>query len=1486
MKVEDLKVHVDSIFDFFRKEAESRSSSSLSTVSKNKTNTRFSILDKEKTKLQFLASLFSKKSLLNEIDFVEIAFFVFFRINHFYACKNSANALTRKHTEIFLRHYEAIFRIVYKELSLRFDRASLVMLFPNADLFFLRKKGEPFQKKSSLMFNRVGTLDDIDKKNILSQAIKRIYLKNSKNSLMKILLELDHEFLDGLLAFERGSENYNQYVCLRQITHPLMRTLIDNLKRESPESRKKMRRLELISLDDFGRFIRNIDPDKYKLEPSDVRFLKEHIPELTPSNFEKFKNKDEYKKFKSALCKKLGPLSTLFREDNLKLKEIYNLIKDKDASKKINSSQLSLINKYFLHDAPATEFEEFRVSLQDEKFRNELARKIFIGLGLEQILTKKLKPPRMFYFENRLKYSVNLRLGHRFLIDLVETHFRPMFLQYAQPALVEHVNFHVAHPMIVPEKDYTETFCSMLIDICSKAKKPLTPEKQLKLKDDCRKIEKALYLDYQGLFKKEITHIPARLQFEEEIFNMLSKLYETFAETYAPGLLPYESLIKGETSSCAAPIPEEMLRLLKMRTSIYKQTGMAITLKGSLFVQLMLEHLIEIAGMLQYRTKVSRSLLSHGFIIGAPNALLNNFHLTHYTEDPFNLYYIEFAQRLVKAMNHLKSSDTEPYELDLVLFGSPGFMRPNLTYAEKYFPDRYHRALVNDAVLKMHRITFTRDPNSTVMARVFHEPEFFGLYHGADGLLCSVIGLLLANGAQIEYNDKKIMRLTIPNAVSFRLLSAVDVDLRQARALTLSEINDLWSKEYRFKTPVHARSFPLCVKEGGFDRMYPSFKALIKKHAVSHWSYLEKPNWSLVFDLIRRYLTTDPQLLGVNCWEIWLESLTEWEASLLYLNPEQEIKLHRSIASVHALYGQLIDGKMYLFELLGRVFENVKYLAKMTLDHKLRDTLIAQNKYDGAVNSLSRVVDELMTSLVNWYLTQRDDELKSTQQDRLSSLAGLYREAFERSNSLGELYFNKSNTRYENLANSLSQKGKIQKNYRKFMIPTLKRDEEIVSLEDITTIPFEDAILSENGQEIYDLRISAETFKQTGSFLNVARACSFSDVERQRIKTHAHYYKYYWRFIETGEDAMRRALHQKARLSSEMINAIREFIDGTYLLQDEISAIVGQNKTIKYEGITITPECYRRYHNGGDTEYDELILSIIYKRVDRFIFGFYLKLSNSDKAIFDHYLIYNPKSRQNIYLKELIAQFTDPSHENRKTNYCLSICIDAFFKVVISYDPVIRFRDFIEVGKKNELIQLRNESPQFECSDACNSPILYRLKVTLFKLKLMDGIPSSLYREVEKKLKEIPIHSSSSGLKSLHEQLEMRLQSERENISQKIKRESTLFNPSPKTLCDQRYNLDQILCILRTQSISHDDPIIFYHVNRLETSFERYIKNGYTIAITKRLSDISTHFAEVEYNVELQRYLQSLPEAQSKKLKRFLETDSASDVSMETPKCK
>lgn len=1449
MKIEVFKQHFDVVHEFFSRKSQFCVSQSLKYFSAAEFEKLFAT---ERKTYQMIAAMFfdlkkNKKTDLNLVDCFHFAILISFRFYDSSRLKKLVLEEEGKGYKTVLAHYRAIYNLLFEELktSSKLDFFSLQTLFPIMDpAVFLKPKTVSFEnfaspfafKRTQSLFN----LNDLSKStrengsqlrfSHPSKIMKRLYHEKQDETLSHFLLTLEREFVAGLVELPPGSRQRQQYFRLRSLTYPAIRSLLDRML-DMPDFKKKMRFRELITLEDFAHFNRIIDPEENKLskqlELDDITFLSKNFPETFPSDLDSLSTFSDYKKFKKTLTEKYRTAS-LSNEDKQRL---------------------------------------------------------------ENILQFKLKIPRMFYLESRLERSVNLRLGNQFLIHFIEDRLRPIFLRYVDPNLVDEVDFHFFNARLIPRIDYTEIFCSRLIAVCFRTGHSLTLEKRRALITECRKIEAQSREHYDELYRKEIQHIPARLIFEKEILdNMLKPLYGCF----------------------------------------YRDLDSIKSTKKALVASLNFEQLTEIIQFIQYRTKVSQSPQSHGFMMDAFDAVLSKFHLTLHAEDPFNLYYIEFSRRISKAINHLQPPKSPSFELDLILFGPPAFQCLNLEYAEKNLRDLYDETLVTDVAYKMYRPYFLNHPQNLLRGRIFHEPEFFGLYCGSGNKIYSILGLLLVNKAHVQLNDRKVLVLSIPNPSLFQRLKTIDADTDQMRALNLSEMAHFWTQEYRFKTQISARSFPLYVLENGREKWFPSFKHLLNTYVVSHWHDLGAPDWSLILELIQAYLLTDPLVNTIQC---KTEIVKDWEDRLIYFNPDQKNRISRPIEPIYALYGQLIDNKIYLFELLARLMKNLKYLDQLRQDKTLREQLNKANKASSIIAHVTDVIDELMTILTSWYLTPRPDELTISLNKRLDNFRHLYLSAYARQEQSNELYFNRSNTRYEKLAKALSLRGKLPKNYRKFMIPTLELDHEIISYEDVTTIPFEHAILSENGKELYDLRLSVMRFKETRRFINEARNQPFTEVERRRIKAHPEYYKAYWIEIETAEEARQREKDQKERLLSKMINAIRQFIDGTHLLHDEIGAQVANNKTVQHEEITITPECYARYMHHNDPQYDDLILLILHKRIDKFIFGFYHQLPPQEKVLFDNYYVYDAQNRRNVRLSEIITRFTDPSLENRKSNYCLSASTELFFRVVVTYDRTIRFRDFIEMGK-TDLGRLRREGPRLECCDPQNSPVLYRLKMALFRLKVSSHLPESLYQNVEKRLEMIPLDKGDLDLDALHEELKTHVSSAFQAVSKEIN-EHSFFKPS-RELLEKRSNLSRVNRILQTQTTFDDDTMVFYRLSFLISHLRNYLllkketaptslnlvyrsllkKSAskyayvYANALDKESSDLKelvalhqelditskktitekpTHMLEVNFNVEWERYLQTLSdETLSKKLRNYLATLARRDPSgiVDVPKCK
>lgn len=981
---------------------------------------------------------------------------------------------------------------------------------------------------------------------------------------------------------------------------------------------------------------------------------------------------------------------------------------------------------------------------------------------LKTFLDARLPSIRASYLIERLKTSFRERLGNRFLVTL-EDEFRCIFSSYIDPEFIKKISFNIRRRMLFAEDSYASLFCEKIFN----SSLLLSTDVKTQIMQECLAKENELRLVYSNIYTEFCQLIPARLEFEMTYMRALKELRDHIFEGYHP-----------LTSS-------ESKRFESQRDALRKELKLSLVEKFSLdpreFRELKLDDLRSILEVIKRREVDLRAL----WVVSESESI--SFHPTHYPHDPFNLYYIKFCKLIVHSIN-IRYMTARDSQLDLIqgMFSVDNTECPNMAYAKQLgftYPD---------LMVKQSMVEFSQFCKTDALSGIeFVVPELMAIYLNGDTFY-TILGLLLVNGTKLSkevLQGRNYLTLDIPNVKEFRLLKTLDKD-GEFRALTILEIGSFWMQEYRVTSTRATSSFPLWVRGDSPIKFYHSFQFLLSQLVISSWHELGKPDYLFVLKLIELYLTNDPVLHDGNH-ELWRQALSLWCDELIYTG-EKENKKPRHRADVYTLYGQVIEGEMYMFQLLHR--------------------LIKEN----------HLLDDLMLKLTVWYLNKFQDETRFEQDYRLNLLHQVFIKMFDQSNQLGLLYFNCSDTRCEKLARGLEARSKIN-SHRRFMIPSLISELEPVYLSNIREIPFEDALLSDDGRYIYDLRIVKTHFEQTGQFLNVALDKPFTRKERLRIKANPSYAQY-TSHIETREEALRRTQTQTARLSSRMVRELWKLLNETHLLEKEIGYELSLGHSVSHEGITITPSMYAR----DSSKCDGLMQTIVLKRIDRFIFDYYQKLPDVEKTRLDNYLIFHPDYGKAVPFIDMLRQFADPTFDAK--HFCLDKVTEPLFRVVLSYDKVTRFRDWLEIIEhrgKIWLDDLRATTQELEYCDNQNSPVLQKLKVILFRLKISADY--SFCQEAEERLLATSPFDSVDNIKMIYDGLKPHVARELTRVSAQVSEQTSSFSlfssaKAPTELTKKRDALRIVNDSLTSSSALTDDQVPYYDPEFLVSALTRCLK--------------------------------------------------------------
>ncbi len=1075
---------------------------------------------------------------------------------------------------------------------------------------------------------------------------------------------------------------------------------------------------------------------------------------------------------------------------------------------------------------------------------------------LKHFLDARLPSLRYMYLIKRLETSFRERLGNRFLLNL-EDDFRGIFSSYIDPELIKKISFHIPKRLLFSVDSYVSVFCEKIFN----SDFLLSADSKNEIMQKCVVKENELRLIYSNSYTELCQLIPSRLEFEMVYVRALKKLRDRIVEGYRPLTLSESKRLESHHDALKRELKPSMIAKFSIDPREFRE--------------LAYEDLVSILEIIKSREVDLRSL----WAVSERDAI--TFHPTHYPHDPFNLYYIKFCRLVVHSINIRYSSASSP-PLDLIqgMFDVDNIECPNMAYVKKFgftYPD---------LMVKQSMVEFSQFCNTDALSGIeFVVPELMAIYLN-ENTFYTVLGLLLVNGTKLSkeiLEGRNYLTLDIPNVKEFRLLKTLDKK-GQFRALTILEMGNFWMQEYRVTSTRATSSFPLWVRGDATVKFYHSFQFLLSQLVISSWHGLGKPDHFFVLKLIELYLTNDPVLHHGND-DLWKQALTAWADDLIYIG-EKEHRKPRDRAYVYKLYGQVIDGEMYMFQLLHRLIKEV------------------------------HLTDELMLKLTVWYLNKHQGETSVDQNDRLGLLHQVFIKIFQRSNDLHLLYFNCSDTRCEKLAKGLEAKSKIE-NHRRFMIPRLVSELEPVYRSHIAEIPFEHALLSDEGEYVYDLRVVEARFQETAQFINVAFDRPFTLNERLRIKANP-LYAQYTPYIETKEEAIRRVQAQTERLSSRMVRELWKLLNDTHLLQQEIGHELNSGHTVCHEGITITPDMYKE----SAKKCDALIQEIVLIRVDRFTVDYYQTLSDSEKIRLDNYLIFHPDSEKAIPLINLLRQISDPTYCAK--HHCLDTVTEPLFKVVLSYDKVTRFRDWLEIidhRRKRWLDHLRRTTQQLVYWDNQNSAALQKLKVILFRLKTCDNFP--FCKELETRLSTTLPFDSVDNIKTIYDRLKANVAAELAIISKQVSNFSLFssYKTSPE-LTKKRDTLRVVNHSFTSSSELIDDEMTYYDpeflvsaLNRCLTTWnpkdipaklrdtyrlllkmsasrnayfysrladkrnipdflrdliEKYHQRGVDITSSDTIKVRPSHMIEVEMNVQWQLYLKSLDESIRTRLENYL----------------
>ena len=263
---------------------------------------------------------------------------------------------------------------------------------------------------------------------------------------------------------------------------------------------------------------------------------------------------------------------------------------------------------------------------------------------------------------------------------------------------------------------------------------------------------------------------------------------------------------------------------------------------------------------------------------------------------------------------------------------------------------------------------------------------------------------------------------------------------------------------------------------------------LLHDRAIPHWANRGLYRKNLVFELIITYLRTKPSEfeLGFDHWSKKLQTIP--------------------IEDANCLYGQIVSSNpsntCYFIDVLNALIQDYcAYNANSMMFYVVR--------WYVASHGIQDLADEYVS---HWR------EIKDTPADYLRDE-------------------NNASSLYVVLAKKLAEKGLIQSNYFRFIIPTLTHDIESVSQDPISTLKLHHFVLSENETSLIYLPASLEYCRTSrGLFLNLSCSpiSSFHPSEISRLRANQRF-KQFAAYADQTKIAVK-SLHR------ETVSCITEFV--------------------------------------------------------------------------------------------------------------------------------------------------------------------------------------------------------------------------------------------------------------------------------------------------------------------------------------------------------
>ncbi|KTD22072.1 Uncharacterised protein [Legionella lansingensis] len=242
------------------------------------------------------------------------------------------------------------------------------------------------------------------------------------------------------------------------------------------------------------------------------------------------------------------------------------------------------------------------------------------------------------------------------------------------------------------------------------------------------------------------------------------------------------------------------------------------------------------------------------------------------------------------------------------------------------------------------------------------------------------------------------------------------------------------------------------------------------------------------------------------------------------------------------------------------------------------------------------------------------------------------------------------------LAQYLAGAGFIDGNYYKLLIPTLKRDTDPVTLENITSYPLSYFILSEDQTELIYLPNCVRNHQSNGTFYcctaDTPRMLSTKELSRLPFAA-VEVYEYYLQVVANEEIA--------PPISKRTVLALRDLVNGT-----------------------LNPKALRLGHK--ITKDQEKIAEASYLKFAEFVNAL---PADEFARLYAHTVVWRGQKKR---VSEIIAAIQDPNEdptENSEGRECIAVASQFFAKLVIDYDPEIKFRLDIEEAPLAALNEMR-----------------------------------------------------------------------------------------------------------------------------------------------------------------------------------------------------